>query len=78
MGVAQVGCKNRQPTFDVFARSIPADQGLDGEAMPKVMQAGTVMVIGSSQADLAGEAIEGAPNVRTLQRSAAGAYFSPS
>ena len=33
MGVAQVGCKNRQPTFDVFARSIPADQSLDSEAM---------------------------------------------
>ena len=33
MSVAQVGCKNRQPTFDVFARSIPADQSLDSEAM---------------------------------------------
>jgi hypothetical protein len=53
MSMTQVGRQNGQPTFYVISRSVPADQGLEGEAVPKVMQARTVAVIGTAQANLA-------------------------
>jgi hypothetical protein len=50
MAVAQEGGKDRQVTLDVEAAPVPSHQGLDRQAVAKVVQTRPAPVVGPTQA----------------------------
>jgi hypothetical protein len=53
MHMTKVSRQHRQAALDILTRSVPTQQGLDSESMPKVVQARSVAVIHPAQSDLA-------------------------
>jgi len=53
MGMPQIGGKQRQPLFDIDARSIPLQERGDGESVAEVMKSRAEMIRETSQTDLA-------------------------
>src|SRR5688500_17608882 len=48
VGMSQIGRQDRQPAFGVFTGSVPAQQGLHGETVPKIMEARSMTCIHST------------------------------
>src|SRR6185437_14411623 len=69
--MSQIGRQHRQSSFAILAGSIPSHQCPDCESVAKIVQARPVSIRGASQTDLAREAVESAPYVRTLEGSSA-------
>lgn len=67
MGMAQIGRQHRQPSLDILARAVPAQQRLDREAVPKVVQARTVAGGRAAQSDLARQAIERSMHITDVE-----------
>ena len=58
MGMAEVGRQDRQATLNIGALPVPLHEGLDRQAVPKVVQAGPSAVGLPTHARFAGQLVE--------------------
>jgi hypothetical protein len=67
MNMTKIGGQEWQPPLDVFAGAVPSQKRHGRKAMTKVMDARSISVTLTAQADLSRQHVEGAMNVTTIQ-----------
>src|SRR5438270_7107131 len=71
MRVSKVCGEGGQTLLDIDTRAIPGQECPDREGVPQIMQAGTVAIGGTTQANLAGQRDEGLAHTPDSQWGAA-------
>jgi hypothetical protein len=70
MRMTQIGRQHRQAPFEVFARPIPLNEGIQGETVSKIVKARSGVVVRAAQANLAGQLVEGSAHGGGIESTA--------